>query len=88
MTDSPDPAGRRPRVRRVRRTRFRPVAAVAAVWLLVWIMVSIALIDIGIEQLTTGRGALSVAAWFGGTGLGYVASVAFLLLSLRRRSKD
>ena len=75
----------KPKVRRVRRTRYNFGVPVASVWLCIWIIISIILMDIALAQFSGDRNYLTLLTWGTGIAVGYFFSILILVLARRKR---
>jgi len=59
---------------------------VASVWLCLWIIISVILLDIALAQFAADSNYLTLATWGTGIAVGYFFSI--LILVLARRNRD
>ena len=82
------PNSEKPRVRRVRRTRHHLGVVVASVWLCIWIIISVILLDIALAQFRSDNNYLTLVAWGTGIAVGYFFSIFILVLARRNRDSQ
>jgi len=75
-----------PKVKRIKRTRYRLGVPIASIWLCIWIIISIALIDIAIGQFLSDHNYLTLGSWLAGIAVGYFFFILILVRTKRRNS--
>jgi hypothetical protein len=85
MTQSPDQPPRGAKVKRIRRTRLRLGVPIASIWLCIWVVISIALIDIAIGQFGSDHNYLTLGSWLAGIAVGYFF---FILILIRTKHRN
>jgi hypothetical protein len=68
---------------RRRRYRYRAGVIAATVWLCIWVIISIALIDIAILEFRSDNSILTLVGW--GAAIAVVYLLSLLCLTLARR---
>lgn len=84
MTQSSDQPPPKAKVKRVRRTRLRLGVPIASIWLCIWVIISIALIDIAIGQFGSDHNYLTLGSWLAGIAVGYFFFILILVRTKRR----
>jgi len=86
MAQSSDQPPKGAKAKRVKRTRLRLGVPIASIWLCIWVVISIALIDIAIGQFGSDHNILTLGSWLAGIAVGYFFFILILVRTKRRNT--